>query len=48
LCLRVGLPLTSAIAIQDIPKGLAVAMALKVAGLMAGCAVMLVVDTALG
>ena len=28
-----GLPLTTAIAIQDIPEGLAVAMALKTAGL---------------
>ena len=33
--LAIGLPLTSAIAIQDIPEGLAVAMALRAAGLPA-------------
>lgn len=39
--LAVGLPLTSAIAIQDIPEGLAVVMALRAAGLSAWPSVLL-------
>jgi ZIP family zinc transporter len=37
--LSIGLPLTTAIALQDMPEGLAVAMALKAAGLMPARAV---------
>lgn len=43
--IEVGLPLTSAIAIQDVPEGLAVAMALRGAGLAAGRAVLVAVMT---
>jgi len=39
--LNVGLPLTSAIAIQDIPEGLAVVMALRAAGIKLWPAVLL-------
>lgn len=39
--LNVGLPLTSAIAIQDIPEGLAVVMALRAAGVRAWPAVLM-------
>jgi ZIP family zinc transporter len=45
--LSVGLPLTSAIAIQDIPEGLAVAMALKAAGLRPLRAVLIAVASGL-
>lgn len=37
----VGLPLTTAIAIQDIPEGLAVALSLRAAGAKAGSAVLI-------
>jgi len=43
--LHVGLPLTSAIAIQDMPEGLAVAMALRAAGLTPARAALLAAAT---
>ncbi|CFE03154.1 metal transporter [Bordetella pertussis] len=45
--LRIGLPLTSAIAIQDIPEGLAVALALRAVGLPIGRAVLVAVASGL-
>lgn len=45
--MSVGIPLTSAIAIQDIPEGLAVAMALRAIGLPALRAVLLAMATGL-
>jgi ZIP family zinc transporter len=45
--LSVGLPLTSAIALQDIPEGLAVALALRGAGFAPGYAVLVATATGL-
>lgn len=45
--LRVGMPLTSAIAIQDIPEGLAIAMALRVTGISALRAALIAVGSGL-
>ena len=45
--LSVGLPLTSAIAIQDIPEGLAVALALRAIGLPLGRAILVAVGSGL-
>ncbi|MCF4996594.1 ZIP family metal transporter [Pseudomonas syringae] len=45
--MRVGLPLTTAIAIQDIPEGLAVALALRVTGISALRAALIAVGSGL-
>jgi ZIP family zinc transporter len=45
--MKVGLPLTTAIAIQDIPEGLAVALALRVTGISALRAALIAVGTGL-
>ncbi|UDU83150.1 ZIP family metal transporter [Pseudomonas sp. HN2-3] len=45
--MKVGLPLTTAIAIQDIPEGLAVALALRVTGLCAWRAALIAIGSGL-
>ncbi|MDQ0654440.1 ZIP family metal transporter [Pseudomonas cedrina] len=45
--LRVGMPLTTAIAIQDIPEGLAVALALRVTGVSAVRAALIAIGSGL-
>ncbi len=45
--LKVGVPLTTAIAIQDIPEGLAVALALRVTGLSAYRAMLIAIGSGL-
>ncbi|MBK5344744.1 ZIP family metal transporter [Pseudomonas sp. TH49] len=45
--MKVGLPLTTAIAIQDIPEGLAVALALRVTGISAWRAALIAVGSGL-
>jgi ZIP family zinc transporter len=45
--MKVGLPLTTAIAIQDIPEGLAVALALRVTGLSAWRAALIAIGSGL-
>lgn len=45
--MKVGLPLTTAIAIQDIPEGLAVALALRVTGISALRAAMIAIASGL-
>jgi ZIP family zinc transporter len=45
--MKVGLPLTTAIAIQDIPEGLAVALALRVTGISAWKAALIAVGSGL-
>lgn len=45
--MRVGIPLTTAIAIQDIPEGLAVALALRVTGISAMRAALIAVGSGL-
>jgi ZIP family zinc transporter len=45
--MKVGLPLTSAIAIQDIPEGLAIALALRVTGISALRAALIAVGSGL-
>ncbi len=43
--MTVGLPLTTAIALQDIPEGLAVALALRSAGFSAATAVLVAIGS---
>jgi ZIP family zinc transporter len=45
--MKVGLPLTTAIAIQDIPEGLAVALALRVTGISAWRAALIAIGSGL-